>query len=545
MTRLSTTALFLVAACGGAPAPETKSPPAAATPSSAPVASAQQTPLPAANATPATARPASPFHVIGTLPGEVLLYGVGARGFLASHVGIVYALEGDEIIHDPLLQRGFSKEPMTSFAAIGGDWPSAAWMTTTHPAGRTGFTKLWRWEGKHWVPRQSTTEGRFIDFVKPWVGGRQLAVEQAGMMFDAKLVVLSGDKNVPVPTIERKNDPNFTCFTNIRIEAFDTLPSGEVVAAGESCTNDTDYSLAVERWAPGSKRGVLEPLPGAEQGETKGIRLRGLALRSATDISVAGTVSTWQKGGGKSSERSYLVHFDGTRWQEVPWKNPSLVESLAKGGDGSLVLLTRDGELYVGSSFATLALVPMPAELTADPELVPAVTSVWMPASGDIWAVTEMIAPKVQNTSQHTHKFQLLHTRPKTKPLPTVEQFEAKERAYRLPGPPVEWCETPFVLLYTLGKKAPADYDYPSTRAALKGHKEFAVEGVEFLEFERMDRRYFGARVPDFTLGKKLATLVKDKVPGATPELVCHDPPPKRTLTLDLAPPPTPPAAKK
>ena len=54
------------------------------------------------------------------------------------------------------------------------------------------------------------------------------------------------------------------------------------------------------------------------------------------------------------------------------------------------------------------------------------------------------------------------------------------------------------------------------------------------IEFERTGRRYFGARVPDFTLGKQLMTIVKEKVPGSTPELVCHDPPVLRKLALDL-----------
>jgi hypothetical protein len=144
--------------------------------------------------------------------------------------------------------------------------------------------------------------------------------------------------------------------------------------------------------------------------------------------------------------------------------------------------------------------------------------------------------PKDKSGVRPPSRYVLLHTRPATKPLPTPAEFERKERALRLPGPPFDWCATPFVLLYTLGKKAPADYDYPATRAALRGHREFAVPGVEFIEFERLERRYFGARVPDFTLGAKLSKLVKETVPGSTPELVCHDPPPKRTLAVDLEP---------
>ena len=37
-----------------------------------------------------------------------------------------------------------------------------------------------------------------------------------------------------------------------------------------------------------------------------------------------------------------------------------------------------------------------------------------------------------------------------------------------------------------------------------------------------------------FYARKKLAQLVKDKVPGSTPELVCLDPVEKRTLDIDL-----------
>jgi len=117
--------------------------------------------------------------------------------------------------------------------------------------------------------------------------------------------------------------------------------------------------------------------------------------------------------------------------------------------------------------------------------------------------------------------------------MPTLAAFDRKDQELRLPGPPVDWCTSPFVLLYTLGHKAPADYDYPATRAALKGSQTLA-EGVEYIEFGREGRRYFGARVPDFVVGKKLAALVKAKVPGSTPELVCHDPLVLRQLDIDL-----------
>ena len=222
---------------------------------------------------------------------------------------------------------------MWSFVGIAGQWPDGAWATTSHPAGRTGFTKLWRWDGKRWVHRQSTRESHFFDFIQPWVGGRQLAVEQAGMMFDARLVVITGDKSAAVPEIERTKDPQSVCMTNFRVEAFDTLPSGEVVAAGLRCDADMNAALAVQRWSPGQKRGVLESLPSAAQDDKTSVAITGLALRSPSDIGVAGRLTTWNRATDNSTDSTYLAHFDGKRWQEVASKIPGMVASLTTGAD--------------------------------------------------------------------------------------------------------------------------------------------------------------------------------------------------------------------
>ncbi|HVR19659.1 MAG TPA: hypothetical protein VMS65_08185 [Polyangiaceae bacterium] len=527
---VSSLCLVATFACG-APAPDARSPapnPAAPAP---PISNAAPAPV-ATSAAPA--RPASPFHVIGELPSSTQLFGAGERGFVATPWGIVYALVGDEVVHDPFLQRGFSEDPMFSLQAIAGSWPDAAWLSTTHPAGRSGFTKLWRWDGKRWVNRQSTTESRFIDGIKPWTGGRQLAVDQAGMMFDVRFVVISGDKNVAVPAFTKRKDVQSFCHNELRVQAFDTLPSGEVVAAGQGCDDEAADVIGVARWAPGATRAAIDTLPGSEtRNPNVSVHLVGMALRSPTDITVAGQKD--ERVGEESNESTYLAHFDGTRWREVTAKMPGVIETFGTTSDRTLVATNTRGELYMGAALDTLDALALPAELYKEPGVVPAVLSVWSRARGDVWAIVQMIDEKSLMPSRYSRSF-LLHTRPATKPLPTHEEFEQKERALRLPGPPLESCTTPFVLLYTLGKKAPPDYDYPSTRAALKGHKEFAVEGVEFIEFERMGKRFFGARIPDFTLGKKLATLVKDKVPGSTPELVCHDPAPDRTLTIDITP---------
>ena len=91
--------------------------------------------------------------------------------------GLTKSFGGDDVVHDPLLQRGFSQEPMFALVGITGVWPNGAWLSTIHPSGRSGFTKLWSWDGKRWASRQSTSESRMIMGIRPWIGGRMLAIE--------------------------------------------------------------------------------------------------------------------------------------------------------------------------------------------------------------------------------------------------------------------------------------------------------------------------------------------------------------------------------
>src|SRR5688572_10647664 len=265
MKRPTLSVLLAVTACGGSPSP---APDMARTPSSTPA----PPPVTTAEPTQAGVAPApvpSPFHVIGELPIEVQIFGAGERGFVAAEAGIVFSLVGDDVVHDPLLQRGFIEDPMFALAGITGSWPEGAWLSTTHPSGRSGFTKLWTWDGKRWVKRQTTRDSHFIMGIRPWTGGRQLAVEQHGMIFDAEFRVVSGDKNVTLPAITKRPNPASFCRSEIRVEAFETLPTGEVFIAGPRCNDEEVTSAAVERWAPGKKKGVIESLPGSSIGGQK------------------------------------------------------------------------------------------------------------------------------------------------------------------------------------------------------------------------------------------------------------------------------------
>ncbi|HYQ15105.1 MAG TPA: hypothetical protein VEQ58_05100, partial [Polyangiaceae bacterium] len=269
-------------ACSAAPSPSHS----VAHPSSAPVAAANA-------ATPSSTPPGSPFYVIGELPTSVSLFAAGDRGFLVSSGGIELQLIGDEVDQDPLLKRGlpFSSEPWLSAVAVGGRYPDAFWLSTVQPINRSGFSSLWRWDGKNWQKHEALNESHYVFGIEPWAGGRLLALDQAGMSFDASFVVLSGDKRVAVPQFTKSNSKESYCVTRLKVDYWSTLPSGEVFALGLHCDPDQDYQeLAVERWAAGATHSTIDIMPGIhEVGDPPSVifEATGLAALSASDISIA------------------------------------------------------------------------------------------------------------------------------------------------------------------------------------------------------------------------------------------------------------------
>jgi hypothetical protein len=537
-------ALGLVA-CGGAGAPQNAAALARPAPlPSGPVGSSSPAAAPALAPSTAAAsaqQPLSPFHVIGELGAELDLYSAGDRGFLISERGIELELVGDEIVQDPRLKRGLSANtPWLSVSSVGGRYPDAFWLATTQASGRSGFSSLWTWDGKLWRKHQDFSESYFIWGMEPWVGGRMLALEVASMDFDARFHVVSGDGRIATPQFQKAPHREFGfCITHLNPSQFRTLPSGEVIVAGQHCDPTQDYQeLAVERWAPGAKDSTIDIMPGIHAPDdlpTVIYTATGLAVLSPTDMFLAGLKQTW---GPKTETRAtpYFAHFDGKTWHALPPPIPKGVRSMWTEPGGVIFATDFENAFWSRSTAGKWSNVPWPA---------PAVEAgrvellwLWPHAPGDTWAVVESTreerAADGKGVTPTARKRFLLHTHPALNALPSVEAMERKDRSLRLPGPPVEWCETRFVLLYTLGRQAPKDYDYPATRKALQGHREFANPDIQFVEFEREGRRYFGARVPDFDVGTKLAKLVKDQVPGSSPELVCLDPLESRTLTIDF-----------
>jgi hypothetical protein len=266
----------------------------------------------------------SPFHVIGELPVAYLtLQSAGDRGFLMSEHGIELQLIGDEVVQDPLLKRGLPGiEEMYHVNAIAGRWPDAAWLSTSHPYERTGFSTLWSWDGKNWKKKLSTNPACSS---RPCSLGSVAVCSRSSSRawFEASFRVLSGDTRVALPQFvkTKKNDDFIFCQTEMRVEAFATLPSGEVFAAGQSCDAAGNIEVAVKRWAAADRRGALEILPGtrapADPRQSEW-HITGIVAHSPTSVFVSGSKVTWHPQTRERQAAPYFAHFDGKSWQSLP-----------------------------------------------------------------------------------------------------------------------------------------------------------------------------------------------------------------------------------
>jgi hypothetical protein len=95
-------------------------------------------------------------------------------------------------------------------------------------------------------------------------------------------------------------------------------------------------------------------------------------------------------------------------------------------------------------------------------------------------------------------------------------------------------CPDPMVVLFSPARTAPKDFDFPLTRKALTGHKELA--GVRFFEVQRKGKRTIVATLPDRKRALALSTLLREKLGGSAPALVCEKPVEvTREIKVDLA----------
>jgi len=474
---------------------------------------------------------------------------------------------------DPTLARGvrLGEETWRSMhvLSMSGTWPDDAHLTMFNEGGERVGTLLmeYAWKGDRWrlVPPRPPQEDAY-GIQTPWQNGSTLWLHES--TYPEFAVLPRGAAPRPdFGALRVRNEPS-GCF----FEHGATLarPGGEVLLAGRYCgifpshqgslmTGGMVGEAALARWVPG-RPAVLEPIPPVAR--RAALRLTGLREAAPSTVYLFGSIVN----ADESAAETYIARSDGAGWTRVPAPfkharsySPDADGTLWAWADGAIFRLPAGGEWEKApienvtdvawkderpvwamtkdslhrrdaSGAWTDVAVPKPAFSEGAALRLDALR---LSPNGDLWVRASYAEKRAQWTKPEEREALLRFGAPL--PASRCEAGAPGDRSLLAgwPEQATESCTTPFAVLVRVSKSAPATYDYPQTRAALKGHTE--LEGAEFVDIDLGGRRYFGAKATSLAQGRAAVELVGKKVDGSRPELVCLAPHVTRTLPIDVA----------
>ena len=460
------------------------------------------------------------------------------------------------------------------FDAVAGTWPEGASLTIAGGGGeRIGTrTDTFVWRGDHWVPpgpQRVAPEAAGAEHAQAWVSGTSwlhgstLASVQEDRQGAYPSFQVFPKGSAPVPdftALHVKEKP--TCW--FRESARVTRPSGELFVAGKFCGIFPTHEMyplpegeaAVARWAPGA-RATIEPIP-AELDHAS-LSLDSILETSPTAFYLFGTV-----GRCNPTCVPYLAIRDGTTWTRIAAPYKGFVSRHELEADGTLWVLDQDQGLYRYGTDGTWTTQPIGAATSVAwvhgrPAWAVVNGAVMQRTEGGEWTKRELPAPAFSTGAKlQAHRVaisprgEVWVSGSYAEHRPEWTMAESREVLLRLgathaathcevakgpsfsswPAPATATCETPVAILARVAKSAPADYDFPQTRGAVRGHKELL--GTEFVEIDLDGKRLLAAKVPSLDVGKHLVSLVSEAVHGTRPEVVCLQPKVTRPVVVDL-----------
>lgn len=583
----------LLSSCGAptaqtataSPSPASSSSPTARPPTAA---SAAANPSPTA-ATPAATMPTSevsPFHVVATGPDLDL---ITSRDDLILFDGsqLLAKVEGDRIVNHPEYLSTYPGRNWDTIGQLGGKWPDAGWISVDRhvpPNGDVsrymlgiGYSELYEKAGKHWRLRAQTQEGERYASIQEWDRGQKIALVRGSNLNYRWKIVNGTSQTAPKPKTDKAVCCDNCLGTVMSGDVFAVLPTGHLFALGGLQEHDCDLvdkryePPAVERWEPNQIGSQLDIMP-TPADRTLEVWAPHLAVFAPDDANVFGA---FYSQGSHDLLSPYWVHFDGTNWTMMSFPSFHGIDSMSasdgvlwatSGGalwkkadaqspwvsvpvpnDPSILMQAMRGGYVTQSSDGVpgpeTAVRPLDYPLLAramgksiSEDAVPwqlRVDSVLARPGGDVWIKAMVHRQMLPLPRQYADV--ILRNRPHSEVWHSLER-EGKAQAIEQYQP---WraasydCDSIFVLLYAVTRSMPKDYDYPLTRAALKGHPEFA--DVTFAETEDRGQHYFGAFVPELSLGQRLLAVVHKKVKDSKSVMVCRHPKKVRLLEFDLA----------
>ena len=481
-------------ACSGT-AQDAVTPPATATPAATATSAPVVTATPGATAAPTAAAEPPPavskLVAVASLPGPSMVFPVEGglvlardetaevkpQGAWGVQIGIVKGDEAD-------FSQGLLLDGMHRVVHIGGALPDAVDVLAIGDTGRTGIAEHYVLKGKA-LSASSAKVGLFHTGVAR-VGGSVLSLQAPMFSFSdvPKVATVRG------PALSYKlQAADKKCETQRAVVfpyAFGVTGDGAVVSYGSTC----DDKAATEVWAAAGKPSVIVPIPGAEvDREARLVTGKGkdLWLLSQT-----------------------VQRFDGTTWTAID-PPPGYANEGAVAPDGTLWAVTSSGSVIAWRNDEWhLEMLPDGA----------AANHIAITNDGVVWVTTATALLRTRRPDDGAGV-----------KLDAKDKAPPPKKKRLLPGSPR--CTQNVVVLYGFTKVTPDDYDFPLTRKAIKGHKEYSK--TRFVVTKDGGQKFFTAMVPDFDTGKKLVQLIEKEVQGSKPQVVCAEPEIVREVKIDLA----------
>jgi len=510
---------------------------------STPVTEATRTPLsPSAAVEPSPVadapQPASEFFVVAN---GVSLFPTEGGLLLYNGSDMLAEVSGDAIVAHPEYLGTYVPEMMTNLEVVGGKWPERGLISVARPEARSSYSTVYEKSGKGWRKVTRLATGDWMTQTQLWHGGRTIALVRSMYAPDYRLAIIHGPgERLPTPAMyTAKGDGYSSRLPRVAPVAFTALTSGELFVLGVSTEDNQGW--AVERWAPGSVKSVVQALPGTVR-TSNYTEPFGIVALAGNDAYAYGKVSNCSDKDCRSTT-AYLAHFDGNVWSEhVP---PTVSEVTSFARVDKTLWLVGEGRLFkqsVGSS--DWQNVPLPSVesirkylVQSNPYVKPLVTELSadrVHADKDklVWVDASIPKTEIKLVLRDRPAAAVWQAPNDTTWAHSVQQFQP----YRTADDSCQYrSQQIYVMLYATTKFTPKDYDYPLTRAALKGHAEF--KDLVFAETEELGRHYFGAFVPEFNLelARSLVKVVQTGVKGSKPVALCRNPKQLRILGIDLA----------
>lgn len=478
--------------------------------------------------------------------------------------------------------------PVFAVFGLEGEWPKRGSVFINTPGDRGGTDYMYRLKDGTWYNDKAAMEHSQAYWNAYYLGGMISSTSwKGGDLYEItgegghRFIYESKPRTMPVPRIARVAKRNMAdenaCEYQLALHVvLEGTKEGDLFGLGQLCKDGDRYAmpwsqtfgeLAVERWSAGKLDSVVEKLPNAM---IRASGAMGVIARSGSDVYVYATVSP---DGTEKGIRPYLAHFNGKQWSELAPPEPggTIVDVFLRDADQMIWMNTNDrmyrrplvqaGEKDITwermtpdtpEKFYSIKFAPdgtfwarfgnklfrRPGG-TGNWEAMPlplknskGETATFMPQEIVFWDEDVfVVSGPDRDAGDTTATTALLRLKQGPSLKPNIKKPETKESS-ALVKAATPACKDVFVVLYKLAKTAPADFDFPLTRDALKGRTEFSK--AEFAETIDGGRRYFVAFVPSYDMGRRLTQLIADKVKGSAPQLMCGKPKVSRSLKLDL-----------